>query len=37
MWYNYSINDRFVKIGEAAKILGVHTQILEATDTRGSR
>ncbi len=28
MWYTYSMNDRFVKIGEAAKILGVNPQTL---------
>ena len=35
MWYNYSMNDRFVKIGEAAKILGVHTQTLRRWEDDG--
>ena len=35
MWYNYSMNDRFVKIGEAAKILGVNPQTLRRWEEGG--
>ena len=35
MWYNYSMNDRFIKIGEASKILGVHTQTLRRWEEGG--
>ena len=35
MWYTYSMNDRFVKIGEASKILGVHTQTLRRWEEGG--
>ena len=35
MWYNYSMNDRFVKIGEAAKILGVNPQTLRRWEEDG--
>ena len=35
MWYDYSMNDRFVKIGEAAKILGVNPQTLRRWEEGG--
>ena len=35
MWYNYSMNDRFVKIGEASKILGVNPQTLRRWEEGG--
>ena len=35
MWYNYSMNDRFVKIGEASKILGVNAQTLRRWEESG--
>ena len=35
MWYNYRMNDRFVKIGEAAKILGVNPQTLRRWEESG--
>ena len=35
MWYNYSMNDRFVKIGEASKILGVNPQTLRRWEEDG--
>ena len=35
MWYNYSMNDRFVKIGEASKILGVNAQTLRRWEEGG--
>lgn len=35
MRYNYSMNDRFVKIGEAAKILGVNPQTLRRWEEGG--
>ncbi len=35
MWYTYSMNDRFVKIGEAAKILGVNPQTLRRWEEGG--
>ena len=35
MWYNYSMNDRFVKIGEASKILGVNAQTLRRWEKTG--
>ena len=34
-WYTYSMNDRFVKIGEAAKILGVNAQTLRRWEEGG--
>ena len=36
MWYNYSMNDRFVKIGEASKILGVNPQTLRRWEEGGA-
>ena len=35
MWYNYSMNDRFIKIGEASKILGVNAQTLRRWEDSG--
>ena len=35
MWYNYSMNNRFVKIGEAAQILGVNPQTLRRWEEGG--
>ena len=35
LWYTCSMNDRFVKIGEASKILGVHTQTLRRWEEGG--
>ena len=35
MWYNNSMNDRFVKIGEASKILGVNAQTLRRWEEGG--
>ena len=35
MWYHYSMNDRFIKIGEAAKILGVNPQTLRRWEKEG--
>ena len=34
-WYTYSMNDRFVKIGEASKILGVNAQTLRRWEEGG--
>ena len=35
MWYTYSMNNRFVKIGEASKILGVNAQTLRRWEEGG--
>ena len=34
-WYTYTMNDRFVKIGEASKILGVNAQTLRRWEEGG--